>query len=215
MEGCGVMPTVHIPLILIWHQKSRSIRHNSLHIGRTRYCSALAEWPEEPWYDEACSRPGSASFLAKLQPTPGGRHCLHVVQLRWKVGHPCLGSRLTFGPKHAKSGSCHDSELASPWPQHPLGPKRLPCHVLYGVGHCYGHKVTSKHTRRPWQHLISQDLEVPMPVHGSIHHDQLTPPPMLDCTPYHDWRAMISIIRLGAGINLLPTPHPDLTVTAV
>ena len=38
------------------------------------------------------------------------------------------------------------------------------------------HKVTSKHPRCPWQHLIPQDLDVPMPVHGSIHHDQLTPP---------------------------------------
>ena len=34
----------------------------------------------------------------------------------------------------------------------------------------------------------------PSPVHGSIHHDQLTPPSMVDCTPYHDWRATVSII---------------------
>ena len=39
------------------------------------------------------------------------------------------------------------------------------------------HKVTSKQPRRPWQHLIPQDLDVPMPAHGCIHHDQLTPPP--------------------------------------
>ena len=38
------------------------------------------------------------------------------------------------------------------------------------------HKVTSIHSRRPWQHLIPQDLDVPMPVHGSIHHDQFLPP---------------------------------------
>ena len=44
-------------------------------------------------------------------------------------GHPCLGSRLTFDPpKHAQLGSFLDSELASPWSQHPVGPKRLPCH---------------------------------------------------------------------------------------
>ena len=80
------------------------------------------------------------------------------------------------------------------------------------------HKVTSKHPRRPWQHLIPQDLHVPIQVHGSIHHDQLTPPPMVDCTLYHDWRATISIIRLDAGINQplpLPTAHPDPTVTVV
>ena len=53
--------------------------------------------------------------------------------------------------------------------------------------------------RRPYQHLIPQDLDVPMPVLGSIHHDQLTPPPMVDCTPYHDWWATIS--GLDAGIN--------------
>ena len=80
------------------------------------------------------------------------------------------------------------------------------------------HIVTSKHPRRPWQHLIPQDLDVPMPVHGSIHHDQLTPLPMVDCTPYHDWRATISIIRLDASINQplpSPTPHPNPTVTVV
>ena len=92
--------------------------------------------PEEPWHDEACSRPGSAPFLVELQPTPGGQHCL--VQLRWKGGHPCLGSRLTFDLKHAQLDSCLDSELASPWPQHPVGSKRLPCHVLYGAKHCLG-----------------------------------------------------------------------------
>ena len=84
--------------------------------------------------------------------------------------------------------------------------------MLYSAAHCLGHiihKVTSKHPRRQWQHLIPQDLYVPMPVHGSIHH-QLTPPPMVDCTPYHD--AKISIIRLDAGINQplpLPMAHPD------
>ena len=34
--------------------------------------------------------------------------------------------------------------------------------------------------------------------------------------PYQDWRATISIIRLGTDINLpLPTAHPDPTVTVV
>ena len=134
-------------------------------------------------------------------------------------GHPCLGSRLTFDPKLTELGSCLDSRLASPWPQHPVVRKRLPCHVLYRWGIVLEeHKVTSKHPRRRWQHLIPQNLDIPMPVHGSIHHDQLTPPPMVDCTPYHDWRATISIIRLDAGINQplpLPTAHPDPTVTVV
>ena len=61
------------------------------------------------------------------------------------------------------------------------------------------HKVTSKHPRRPWQKLIPRDLDVPMPVHDSIHHDQLTPP------PYHDWRATIPIIGwTQASISLSP-----------
>ena len=69
-------------------------------------------------------------------------------------------------------------ELASPWPQHPVGPKRLPCHVLNGERHFLGRtQCYAQAPRRPWQHLIPQDLDVPMPVHGSIHHDQLTPPP--------------------------------------
>ena len=127
--------------------------NNSLHTGGTWYCPsdpqtisvyARLERPEEPWHDEAYSRSGSASFLTEVQPTSGGQHCL--VQLRWKGVHPCLGPRLTFDPKHAKWGSCLDSELASPWPQHPVGPKRLPCHVPYGRGIVLDvQKVTSKH----------------------------------------------------------------------
>ena len=58
------------------------------------------------------------------------------------------------------------------------------------------HKITSNHLRRPWQHLIPPDLDKPMPVYRSIHHDQLNFLP-----PYHNWRAKISIIRLDAGIN--------------
>ena len=66
------------------------------------------------------------------------------------------------------------------------------------------HKVTSKHPCRPWQHLIPQDLDVPMPVHGSIHQDKLASPPMVDCTPYYDWQTTISIIRTQASISISP-----------
>ena len=45
-------------------------------------CMPASSGQKRPWHDEACSRPGSAPFLAELQPTPGGQHCL--VQLRWK-----------------------------------------------------------------------------------------------------------------------------------
>ena len=109
------------------------------------------------------------------------------------------------------------------WPLHdlniPLAQKscRVTCCMGWGIV-LDVHKVTSKHPRRPWQHLIPRDLDVPMPVHSSIHNDQLTPPSMVDCTPYHDWRATISIIRLGARINKplrLPTTHPDPTATVV
>ena len=85
-----------------------------------------------------------------------------------------------------------------------LAPGHVPCCMGRGIV-VDVYKVTSKHPCRPCQHLIPQDLDVPMPVHGSIHHDQLTPFPIVDCTPYHDWRAKISIIRLDtASISLSP-----------
>ena len=43
---------------------------------------ALDQGPHPSWHE--------------LQPTTGEQHCL--VQLRWKEGHPCLGSRLTLFP---------------------------------------------------------------------------------------------------------------------
>ena len=68
------------------------------------------------------------------------------------------------------------------WPVHDLNILLVQkgCRVTccMGRGIVLGvHKVTSKHPHRPWQHLIPQDLDVPMPVHGSIQHNQLTPPP--------------------------------------
>ena len=76
-------------------------------------------------------------------------------------------------------------------------------------------KVTSKHPRRPWQHLIPQDLDVPMPVHGSIHHDQLTPPPMVDCIPYHDGPRFpsLGLVRHQSSSHLAyNAPNPTVTV---
>ena len=109
------------------------------------------------------------------------------------------------------------------WPVHDLNILLVPkgCRVTCCMG--WGivldvHKVTSKH---PIAHGNISFLRIWMYrccVHGSIHHDQLTPLPMVDCTPYQDWRATIAIIRLEAGINQplpLPTSHPDLTVTVV
>ena len=61
----------------------------------------------------------------------------------------------TFDPKHAHLGSCLDSELASPWPQNPVGPKRLPCHVLYGVGHCLGR--TQSYIQTPLSLMVTFD----------------------------------------------------------
>ena len=127
-------------------------------------------------------------------------------------GHPCLGSSLTFDPKHAQLGSCLDSELTSPWPQHPIGPKRLPCHVLYGR--------TQSYVQTPASPMATFDssgsgctdagswLHPPRPYHSSPH-GGLHPIP---------WLATISIIRLDAGINQplpLPKAHPDPTVTVV
>ena len=170
LEGCGVMPTVHCPLILNWRQNEA--QYGTVHYISVEHDIALLTPTLVACVPASSDQKSPDTTRHALDQGPGGRHCL--VQLRW---NPCLGSQLTFAPQNAQLGSCYDSELAIPWPQHPFGTKRLPCHVLYGVGHCYWLKVTSIHTRRPWQHLISQDLDVPMPVHGSIYNDQLSPPP--------------------------------------
>ena len=95
--------------------------------------------------------------------------------------------------------------------------KRLPCHVLYGAGHCLGCTQTYV---PPVAHVniwfprirITDDsswLHPPRPAHSSQ---------MVDFTPYRDWRATISIIRVDAGINQplpLPTAPPGPTVTVV
>ena len=71
------------------------------------------------------------------------------------------------------------------------------------------HKVTSKRPRRNMATFDSSGsgctdaglwLHPPRTAHSS---------PMVDCTPYHDWRATISIIRLDAGINQ-PLPLPPV-----
>ena len=126
----------------------------------------------------------------------------------------------TFDSKHAQLGLCLDSELASPWLEHPVGPKRLPCHVLYEAGHCFGR--TQSYVQTPPSPMGTFDssgsgctdagskLHLPRPAPRPL--------PMVDCTPYHDWRATISIIRLDAGINQplpLPMAHRDPTVTVV
>ena len=154
-----------------------------------------------------------------MQPTPGRQHCL--VQLWWKGGgggggggHPYLGSRLTFDPKHAQLGSCLDFELASPWIQHPVGPKRLPCHVLYGAGYCLGR--TQSYIQTPPSPMATFDssgsgctdagswLHPPRPAHSS---------PMVDCTPYHDGPRFPSLGWTQASISLSPclrpAPGPD------
>ena len=105
--------------------------------------------PLSPWQDAAFSvRRGlvrRGMLLTKVRTLPG-QTAAHAWQtalfssVTVERGCSCLRSKLTFDPKHAQLGSCLDSELASPWPQHPAGPKRLPRHVLYGVRHCLGSK---------------------------------------------------------------------------
>ena len=176
--------------------------NNSLHVGGTWYCpsdpytsSVCARlWrPEDSWHDEAFSWPGFAPFLAELQPTPGGQHCL--VQLRWKEGHPCLGSKLTFDPKHAQLGSCLHSELASPWPQHPVGPKGSRVTCCMGRGFALDvHEVTSKHPPSPMATFDSSSgsgctdagswLHPPRSAHSSPH-GGLHPIPWLTGNDFH------------------------------
>ena len=110
----------------------------------------------------ACSRPGSVPFRIAA-------HALRrelvscLVRLRWRGGgHPCLW----WTPS---------------WPVHDLNillvQKGCCAMCCMGRGIVLDvRKVTSKHPRRPRKHLIPQDPDVPKPVHGFIHHDQLTPP---------------------------------------
>ena len=94
--------------------------------------------------------------------------------------------------------------------------KRLPCHVLYGAWHCLGRTQSYVQTLpSPMATLIPQDLDVPMPVHGSIHHDQLTTPPIVDCTPYHDGPRFPSLGWTQASINLSPCLRRTRTRTSL
>ena len=105
--------------------------------------------PLSPWQDAAFSvrrglvRRGMLSTKVRTLPGQTAAHAWQTALFSSATvegGCSCLRSKLTFDPKHAQLGSCLDSELASPWPQHPAGPKRLPRHVLYGVRHCLGSK---------------------------------------------------------------------------
>ena len=99
----------------------------------------------------------------------GGQHCL--VQLWWKGGWHLIPNMLNWVHVWTPSWPFHDLNIL-------LVQKECRVTCCMGRGIVLDvHKITSKHPRRPWQHLIPQDLDVPMLVHGSIHHDQLTPPP--------------------------------------
>ena len=152
---------------------------------------------------------GSTPFLAKLQ-TPGGQHCLF--QLQWK------------GVIHVSDPDQHLTPNMLNWvhvwafvprssTQNPVGPKRLPCQMLYWAGHCL--RRTQSYAQTPLSPKATIHSSGPgFTDAGSWLH----PPRPAHSSPYHDWRATISIIRLDAGINQplpLPTAHPDPTVTVV
>ena len=123
-------------------------------------------------------------------------------------GHPCIGSWLTFDPKHAQLGSCLDSELASPWPQHPVGPKRLSCHVLYGVENCLDvQKVTMATFDSSGSGCTDAGswLHPPRPAHSSPH-SGLHPISWLTGHDFHQYaeRRQQSASPLACG-----APGPD------
>ena len=71
------------------------------------------------------------------------------------------------------------------------------------------HKVASKHPRRNTRFLRIWMYRCRVMAASTTTNSLL--PPMGGCNPYHDWRAMISIIGLDAGINQhlpLHTAHP-------
>ena len=99
--------------------------------------------------------------------------------------------------------------------------KKLPCHMWWGGALSW--TCTQLGPNTPIAH---GNIWFPMiwiyrfrfRFMAPIYHDQLNPPPMMDCTPYHDWPAMISIVRLDAGISQplpLPKAHADPTITVV
>ena len=173
--------------------------NNSLHIGWTWYClsdpytssvRACLLRLEEPWHDETCSRPGSTPFLAELQTTPGGQHCL--VQLRTVEGG---GQTCSIG---FMSGLWAGQSMTSTscWSK-----KAAVSHAVWGGALSWTYTMLRPNTPVAHGKFDSSGSGLLLPVHGSIHHDRLTSPPMVDCTPYHDRRDTISIIRLDAGIN--------------
>ena len=187
----------------VWCHANTAHWNNSLHIGGTWYCSS------DPYTISVCARlqrpeEGALTRWGMLSTggcTLPGRTAAHVwwtalfSSATVEGGHPCLGSRLTFEPKHYQLGSCLDSELASPWPQHPVGPKRLPCHVLYGAGHCLG--CTQCYAQTPASPMATFDssgsgctdvgpwLHPPRPAHSSPHGGLLHPIPWLTGHDFH------------------------------
>ena len=102
--------------------------------------------------------------------------------------HSCLGARPPFGPKHAHWGSCLDSELASPWPPHPVVPERQSCHVLLGAWHCPGHTQNLVQKRpSPRKHTIVGNPYVTSRVPSStfIHSSHKVVPLYLYCEEFY------------------------------
>ena len=81
------------------------------------------------WGNEVCSPPGSSPFSTGLLATLGRK--LDAIRTNWKEGGECLGSRLTFHPRHVLLGSSPHSQLASPWPRRHVGPEMPLCHMLH------------------------------------------------------------------------------------
>ena len=177
LEGCGIMQTVHSPIIHIWHQNWRSI-----------------------WLIKAIHY-----LLGEHGVGVGG---IHVSDPDWHL--------IPNNWVHVWTPS---------WPVHDLNILLVQkgCRVTCCKGQVIVLDITQSYVqtpRCPWQHLIPQDLDVPMPVHGSIHCDQLTPPhppPPWWIAPQTmtDGPRFPSLGWTQASISLSPCPRRTRTQTSL
>ena len=162
---------------------------------------------EEHAHEVVCFHQGSHPSWVTCRPSLGDS-----TPQFWHSGrgsHPCLGSRPSFGPKHAQWGSCLVSEMASPWLH------ILLCQKSCRITRCVGrgivldiHKASSQNARRPRTHTtekpdVTLQLRVPSSTTSSL------------LPPWY-WGVTVSVHGLDARIyQFLPLPaaHTSTTIS--
>ena len=119
-------------------------------------------------------------------------------------GHPFLGSRPSFGPRHAQWGSRLDSELASTCC---CARKAVVSPAVWGVALCWTYTKFHPKTSVAQGSILSRRnlmwrwrLRVPPSTTSSL--------PLPWCTQYHDWRGTV----IAPGFNACIYQSLPLTV---